>query len=121
MAYRPKFSSRLTKVRNAVLGAALVPFRSFSPRTQFVIGFSFLVIVTTLLLSRAPSNQATEVYKEGEVMRGTVVSPADIIGGIDTGETERRRNAAREAARPVFRFDASAAEATVDAFRDEWD
>jgi len=120
MGRRPHFTSKLAKARNAVLGAICRPFRSFSPRTQFLTGFSFLVIATTLLLSRAPSNQATEVYREGEVMRGTVVSPADIIGGVDNLETERRRNAARDAASPVFRYDASAAEAAANSFRDEW-
>jgi putative nucleotidyltransferase with HDIG domain len=44
----------LTTVRSAVLGVALRPFRWFSPATQFVMGFTILVVGTTLLLSKWP-------------------------------------------------------------------
>jgi putative nucleotidyltransferase with HDIG domain len=54
MIPRPKFTSRLTRVRNAVLGIVLRPFRWFSPATQLALGFTFLVVVTTLLLIRWP-------------------------------------------------------------------
>ena len=54
MIPRPKFTSRLTRVRNAVLGVVLRPFRWFSPATQFGLGFTFLVAVTSLLLARWP-------------------------------------------------------------------
>src|ERR1700730_18183591 len=54
MSPRPRFTSRLTRARNAVLGVVLRPFRWFSPATQLVLGFIFLVAVTTLLLSKWP-------------------------------------------------------------------
>ncbi len=54
MSPRPRFASRLDTVRNAVVGVLLRPLRWFSPQTQFVLGFAFLVILTTLLLSRWP-------------------------------------------------------------------
>jgi putative nucleotidyltransferase with HDIG domain len=54
MSPRPRFTSRLDAARNAVVGVLLRPVRWFSPRTQFFIGFAFLVISTTLLLSRWP-------------------------------------------------------------------
>ncbi len=54
MIPRPKFTSRLTRVRNAVLGVVLCPFRWFSPASQFGLGFTFLVAVTSLLLARWP-------------------------------------------------------------------
>jgi putative nucleotidyltransferase with HDIG domain len=41
-------------VRNAVLGVVLCPFRWFSPATQLALGFTCLVVVTTLLLTRWP-------------------------------------------------------------------
>jgi len=59
MIRRPRFTSRLTRVRNAVLGVILRPFRLFSPVAQFVIGFTLLVIVTTLLLSKYPVNRSS--------------------------------------------------------------
>jgi putative nucleotidyltransferase with HDIG domain len=52
MIPRQRFTSRLTRVRNAVLGVVLRPFRWFSPPAQLVLGFTFLVVLTTLLLSR---------------------------------------------------------------------
>jgi cyclic-di-AMP phosphodiesterase PgpH len=51
---RPRFTSKLSKVRDAVLGTVLRPLRWFSPTTQFIIGFTLLVAITTLLLSRSP-------------------------------------------------------------------
>jgi hypothetical protein len=54
MSPRPRFTSTIDSVRNAVLGVLLVPFRWFSPATQFAIGFGFLTISTTLLLIQWP-------------------------------------------------------------------
>ena len=54
MSPRPRFTSKIDSVRNAVLGVLLVPFRWFSPTTRFAIGFAFLTISTTLLLIRWP-------------------------------------------------------------------
>ena len=54
MIPRARFTSRLTRVRNAVLGVVLRPFRWFSPATQLALGFTFLVVVTSLLLTRWP-------------------------------------------------------------------
>jgi putative nucleotidyltransferase with HDIG domain len=54
MGPRPRFTSKLSKARNAALGTALRPLRWFSPTTQFIIGFALLVAITTLLLSRSP-------------------------------------------------------------------
>lgn len=54
MSPRPRFTSKLTRVRNAALGVVLRPFRLFSPATQLVLGFTFMVVVTTLLLSKWP-------------------------------------------------------------------
>jgi len=51
---RPRFTSTIDSVRNAVLGVLLVPFRWFSAATQFAIGFGFLTISTTLLLIQWP-------------------------------------------------------------------
>ncbi|MDX6445051.1 MAG: cyclic-di-AMP phosphodiesterase PgpH [Blastocatellia bacterium] len=51
---RPRFTSRLARVRNAVLGFVLRPFRWFSGTTQFVFGFVMMVIATSALLVRLP-------------------------------------------------------------------
>ena len=54
MSPRPRFSSKLDTLRNAVLAALLRPFQWFSPNTQFALGFVFLVVATTLIVSRWP-------------------------------------------------------------------
>ena len=54
MIPRPRFTSKLTRVRNAVLGVVLRPFRWFSATTQLVFGFTLMVVVTTLMLSKWP-------------------------------------------------------------------
>src|SRR5947207_961648 len=59
MSPRPRFTSRIDVVRNAVLGLVLRPFRWFSPNSQFAIGFSALVLSTTLTMSRWPYDHRT--------------------------------------------------------------
>lgn len=54
MSPRPRFTSKIDNVRNAVVGLLLLPFRWFSPATQFLMGFVFLIAATTFLLSRRP-------------------------------------------------------------------
>src|SRR2546421_7152154 len=52
MSPRPRFTSRIDVVRNAVLGVLLRPFRWLSPGVQFAIDFAALVLSTTLAMSR---------------------------------------------------------------------
>src|SRR6185295_10602528 len=49
-----------------------------------------------------------------------VVARAD-VNGIDIVETERRRNAARQATRPIFNFDSTRGESSARSFRAAWD
>src|SRR6185503_16222035 len=57
---------------------------------------------------------------EGEVIRGSIVSHGDITA-IDISETERRRNAARQATRPIFNFDSTRGESSSRSFEAAWD
>ena len=54
MSPRPRFTTKLGKVRNAVLRLLLLPFRWLSPGLQLLIGFSSLIVLTTLLLTQWP-------------------------------------------------------------------
>src|ERR1700682_6257607 len=54
MSPRPRFTSKIGKARNAVLGVALRPLRWFPPTIQFVIGFALLVGIPPPLLSHTP-------------------------------------------------------------------
>lgn len=92
----------------------------FQPRTRFLVGCAILVTLTTLLLITNYSSGFNETYKEGEVLGRDIVSPADITA-VDEAETERRRVAAREAARGVFNYDSTRAETSVQSLRADWD
>lgn len=89
------------------------------PRTRFLIGCAILVALTTALLITDYSPGFSENYKEGEVLAHDIVAPADITT-VDAPETERRKDAAREATRPVFNFDSSRAETAVESLRAGW-
>lgn len=120
MAIRPRFTTPFSRARDTAVQFALRPFRRFSPRTRFFIGFGFFVVVTVLLLLSNYSSGFSADYHEGDVVRGSVVAHAD-VGGFDIVETERRRNAAREATRPIFNFDSSRGESSARSFQAAWD
>jgi membrane-associated HD superfamily phosphohydrolase len=92
----------------------------FEPRKRFFILSGILVVLTTLLLLTSSSSGLTENYKEGQVLNRAIVSPADITT-VDLAETEQKRTAARKIARPVFNFDSSRAETSVESFRSDWE
>ena len=119
MGLRPRFKTPLSEARDKLLGYALRPLMAFPRRTRFIIGCCALVILTTLLLVNY-STGFSENYREGEVLSKAIVVPADITT-VDINETERRRSAARESTRPVFNFDSSRAETSVQSFRAGWE
>jgi hypothetical protein len=120
MALRPRFTTPFSRARDAALQHALRPIRVFNPRTRFLIGFCSLVVITTFLLLSNYSSDFSQDYREGDVIRGNVVARAD-VSGVDIVETERRRNAAREATRPVFNFDSTRGETAARSFRAAWE
>jgi putative nucleotidyltransferase with HDIG domain len=120
MALRPRFTTPFGRARDKALQYVLRPFKVFKPRTRFLIGFAVLVAITSLLLISNYSSGFSQDYREGEVIRGNVVARAD-VGGVDIVETERRRNAARQATRPVFNFDSTRGESSARSFRAAWE
>src|SRR5215210_2516326 len=117
---RQRYTSPLDRARNTALRYILRPYRWFAPARRFYIVYGFFVIVTTLLLFNSHSRGFIESYDEGEIIRRTVTAPAD-ISVMDWTETEKRRGAAKEAARPVFTFDPTRAESAVQSFRAAWE
>jgi len=59
MSPRPRFTTKIDQIRNALVGALLRPLRWFSPRTQFLIGFSGLSVVTAAVLAHWPFTYRT--------------------------------------------------------------
>lgn len=120
MGLRPRFTTPLTRMREAVAHYLVRPFDVFAPRTRLLIGFTFLVAITTLLLLSGYSSGFSEDYKEGEIVRRTVVATSDVTT-IDLAETEKRRAAARESVRPIFNFDSTRSVSSAESFRAAWD
>ena len=119
MALRPRFTTPFTRVRDTFVRYVVRPFKVFKPATRFRIGFAVLVLLTTLLLLSNYSPGFSTDYREGEVIRGTVVAPAD-VSGVDISETEKRRNAARDTIPPVFNFDSTRGESSARGFLAAW-
>ena len=59
MSPRPRFTSKIDRIRNAVLGVLMRPLRWFSPGTQFAIGFTGLSLLTTLTVTWWPLSYRT--------------------------------------------------------------
>jgi cyclic-di-AMP phosphodiesterase PgpH len=120
MGRRPTFTTPLTRLRDTVVKHFVRPLDVFSRSVRMAIGFTVLIVVTALLLFTNYSSAVYGDYRDGEVVQATVVSPVD-VATIDIAETDRRREAAREATRPVFFFDSSRGESSAQSFQAAWD
>lgn len=113
--------SPLTKWQAKAWNLVSAPFSRLSEAQRFWFGFAFLCLLTTLLINnpiwRASSEQ---VYKERDVARESIISPAD-IHFVDEEETERIRQAARESVRPIFFYEPKRADEAVQGFRSAWE
>lgn len=87
---RPKFTNRFTDARRAAI-LRLVRLRDwFRPTTLFIIGFTILSLVTTLLLAQIHLQLPARIYSEGDIVNASVVSPADITA-VDEHATQAAR------------------------------
>jgi putative nucleotidyltransferase with HDIG domain len=59
MSPRPRFTTTIDQMRNAIIGHLFRPLRWFSPLTQFAIGFIGLSLLTTAVLARWPFTYRT--------------------------------------------------------------
>jgi putative nucleotidyltransferase with HDIG domain len=120
MAIRPRFTTPFSRARDLLMQYVVAPLNVFKPSTRLAIGFGLLVAVTAPLLLSNYASAFSEDYQEGDVIRGTVVARADITS-VDISETERRRNAARQATRPIFNFDSTRGASSARSFRAAWE
>ncbi len=110
----------LTKARRTVKDYAFLPFRGLSEKQKFLSGFVFLCLATTFLISNPFWRPAVEQYKEGDIARESIISPADIFVA-DAEETERKRRTVSESVHPIFTYDANRAVEAVQSFRSAWE
>lgn len=107
--------------RRKAWGAIKGPLEKVSPGQRFWIGFAFLCLFTTVLIQNPIWQTAGEnFYKEGDIAREAIISPADIYY-FDDVATERDRETARAAIRPIFSFEPKRADEAVQNFRSAWE
>ncbi|HEX7771583.1 MAG TPA: hypothetical protein VF435_04130, partial [Pyrinomonadaceae bacterium] len=120
MGLRPRFKTPFSQARDKLLAYAIRPLMVFQPRTRFLIGCGALVLLTTLLLLSSRPSSLNENYELGDVVGRSIVAPRD-LAAVDQAETERLKATARESTRPVFNYDSSRAETSVQSFRSAWE
>lgn len=107
--------------RKAIGGLLSKPFDALSIGQKFWLGFGFLCIVTTLLLNNPIWRASGETsFKEGDIARESIISPADIYF-VDEEETARIRETAKESVRPIFSSVPKRADEAVQSFRTAWE
>ncbi len=116
-----QLTSPTTRWRRRIWNLTTGPFARLSENQRFWLGFAVLCLLTTLLINnpiwRASGEQ---VYKEGDIAREGIISPADIYF-VDDAETERIRETAKETVAPIFTFEPKRADEAVQSFRSAWE
>ncbi len=122
MNKRPQdLASSSSRMRRRFWGLVTGPFWNLSENQRFWIGFAVLCILTTLLINNPVWRATGEyVYKEGDIARESIISPADIYF-VDDEETERIRQTTRETVAPIFAFEPKRADEAVQSFRAAWE
>jgi putative nucleotidyltransferase with HDIG domain len=110
----------LFKIRQSARQFFARPFENLSEKRRFWLGFAFLCLLTTFLINNPFWRTAAEPYKEGDIARESVISPADISVN-DAEETERIRESARGSVQPIFVYESKRADEAVQSFRSAWE
>ncbi len=114
-------TSPFTRLRKAVWNRVSVPFAKVSAGQRFWFGFAAFCIVTTVLIHNPLwRNSGEQLYKEGDIARESIISPAD-INFVDDVETAKIREAAKETVTPIFAFEPKRADEAVQNFRSAWE
>lgn len=113
-------SSPLAKAQNAITKFFSRFAEKLSERQIFWGGFVLLSLITTFLINNPFSRTSVETYKEGEIARESIISPADIFV-VDDAETEKIKQSARESVEPIFTEQTNLAEEAVQSFRSAWE
>lgn len=115
-----QFETTLGKLRKNAASFVLSPFEKFTENQKFWLGFVLLCLLTTFLINNPFLRLSGEQYKVGDIARESIISPADITV-TDEAETESIRKSAGEMVRPIFTFEASRTEESVQSFRYAWE
>lgn len=116
-----EMQSPLTRFGRRISAIIKWPIEKLGERQRFALGFGLLTVATTLLIHN-PFWHFVPVsdYRVGDIVRETIISPAD-INHIDEAATEREREVARAAIRPIFIYEPKRADEAVQSFRSAWE
>lgn len=95
------------------------PLNSLSDNQKFWLLFVLFTILTAVLIQN-PLWERFEAYREGDILRESIISPSDITF-VDEKETERLRQEARNKAKPIFVIEPTRSENAVQNFRLFWE
>ena len=110
-----------TRLRRRVGKQLGKPLAGLSESTKFWVGFAALALLTTLLIFNPLwSNASEQAYREGDIIREGIISPAD-IQYTDTEETDRLRDLSTETVRPIFTYESNRADEAIQSFRSSWE
>ena len=113
--------SPTTRLRERLTGPLERLFARLSQNQRFYLGFAFLALSTTLLINNPLWHISSEPeYREGDIARESIVSPSDIYF-TGTEDNQRLRNEARDAIKPIFRYESGKAEQAVQRFLSSWE
>jgi len=116
----PEMASPFTKIRKTITKYLSRTFENFTAAQRFWAGFAFLCILTSLLINNPLWRTSGEQYKEGDIARESIISPADITV-VDDDATEAKRKTVREKVPPIFRLESNKSEQAVQRFLSAWE
>lgn len=110
-----------TKWRERAFRVAAWPFSRLTDNQRFWVGFAAFCLVTAFLIQNPFTHAiAEQTYKEGDIARESIISPADITFANED-ETEMLKEQARASVPPIFRYESSKAEQAVQTFLSSWE
>lgn len=112
----PRLTHSSVNALGARLRSGVRPLDRLPPTVRFLLAAAAFTVIITLLLAQAEPYTSIADYKEGDVVRRTVVAPSDITSR-PAGDSEDRRTMMMAAVPPVFRFDPRQAESSTQGFR----
>jgi hypothetical protein len=115
-----ELATPFTKIRKTAEKYFLRVNERFSDAQKFWFGFAILCLITTSFINNPFWRTTSEQYKEGDIVRESIISPAD-ISVTDSAETNKLKELARNSVQPIFRFEANKADQAVQRFLSAWE
>ncbi len=111
---RSSFTGRLKRT-------VLSPWSILPANLRFCLGFGPLCVLTALLIQNPFwRSNAGPNYQEGDIVRESITSPADITF-VDEQNSERLKTEAKNSVKPIFRYESNKSEQAVQSFLSAWE